>query len=273
MSRTFPAIQRGLLEQIKPFWPKISRACTQSLGRKDGKFLPDPTKKTVLGCGFWGCVWPTADKRFVLKATLDSTEGPHVSLAIKLFQKHPGLAYYHRVWRLPDRVWTNEFGYTWLYLMLREETDVRSIWKGNQQPNPAYKAVYNALESLPECCGCLLASRRELARGVCNGSDVAKEEKVFYQVLAKASGGPGEYVMDLLRDAYERHDLIFGDVHFANVGLRCHDLSEFGVKRHKKLVVTDLGDFAQNPLVRGSYPEIPVIRSNPELVDEIPVIG
>lgn len=45
-------------------------------------------------------------------------------------------------------------------------------------------------------------------------------------------------------------------MHFQNVGRRVHDLSEWGVKRHKKLVVTDLGDLGQAIRTEGTYPAI-----------------
>ena len=272
-----PAVKRGLLAHVAPFWPAIQKAAAASLKQKPSGFLPPPDQRSLLGAGFWGCVWPTADKRFVIKASVDLTEGPHVALAMKLFPKHPGMAYYHRIWRLPQRVWTNEQGYSWVWIMLREETDVDSIWRG-VSPAPGYRKIHAGLDALPECCGCL-HQERALARQTCDGQDVQLAEHELAKIL-KQVGSPasskGKYVASLIGDAYKKHGILLGDVHFGNVGLRRHDLSKFGVKRHRDLVVTDLGDLGQAPRGMGGYPDVPEIRKNPglyqRLFDEIPVL-
>ena len=269
-----PAIKRGLLGYVAPFWKAIEKAAAASIKAKPTGFLPPPDKASLLGCGFWGCVWPTADKRFVLKASVDLTEGPHVALAMKLFPKHPGMAYHHRIWRLPSRVWTNEQGYSWVWIMLREETDVDSIWN-DTKPAPGYKKIHDGLDALPDCCSCL-HQEKVLA---CGSADVRKAEREL-DVILKKIGTPasskGKYVSSLITMAYRDHGILLGDVHFANVGLRRHDLSQFGVKRHKDLVVTDLGDLGQSPRTDGDYPKINAIQKNPRLYealfDEIPVL-
>ena len=272
--RKSPALKRGLIKHVEPYWDAIQEACAKSLKQKVGGFLPHPIEQGILGCGFWGCVWRTADKRFVLKASLDITEGPHVALAMKLFQRHPGVAYFHRLWKLP-RVWTNEQGNTSVWIMLREETDVDSIWNG-AKPAPGYKSVHDALEALPECCSCISQERAyEKRTNGCGAGDRVAAERELASILRRLHTKKGSHVSDLIGSVYHKHGVLLGDVHMANVGLRRHDLSEFGVKRHKQLVVTDLGDLGQAPIRRGNYPEIKMLK-NPSayarLADEIPFL-
>lgn len=272
-----PAVKRGLLEAVAPFWPAIQRTAAKALAQKSAGFLPAPEKRNVLGCGYWGCVFPTADKRFVLKASVDLTEGPHVALAMKLFPRHPGMAFYRGLWRLPTRVWTGEQGYAWVWIMLREETDVDSIWR-NSHPAPGYAKIHRGLSELPDCCACL-HQERLLAAPHCGPGGVAHAEQELGRILrlvGTPASSKGRYVAQLIDDAYQDHGILLGDVHFANVGLRRHNLSAFGVKRHKDLVVTDLGDLGQAPRSLGHYPTIREIRKNPDafaaLVRDVPVI-
>lgn len=278
-----PAVRRGLLDHVAPYWRKIEKACAQSLSTKAKGFLPPRPDDEVLGCGFWGCVIPTADERFVLKLTMDATEGPHVAIAMSRFQLDPGIAYFRRLWQLPGRYWTDEQGRSRIYVILRENTNVESIWKrtGRKKgPARGYARVFEGLEALPECCSCLYRSTTYSRRGLCPPDDVKKAEKDLAAILKKvgrtAHGKPskGRYVADLIASAYRHHNVLLGDVHYANVGLRVHDLSRWKVPFHHDLVVTDLGDLGQAIRVRGSYPAIKTLQ-NPameQLAERIPTL-
>lgn len=276
--RRSPAIRRGLLGHVHEYWSAIRKAAARSVKAPPKDFLSAVPTQGILGTGYWGVVWRTADERFVLKASLDITEGPHVALARKHARKHPGLAYFHRLWKLP-RVWTNEQGYTPVWVMLREETDVDSIW-ANGSPARGYKTIFDALESLPRCCACLYDEavnvRLRGGSGVCDPTDRDQAHAAFNAILARiASAKKGKHVADLIGMLYDEHRILLGDVHFGNVGLRRHNLREFGVKRHRQLVVTDLGDLAQAPIPQGLYPSIPLL-SNPmamsKLAESIPTV-
>ncbi len=251
-----------LLPPVFDYWNEIRDACARSLKVKASSFLPpEPAMAEALGCGFWGCVFQTADKRFVVKASLDATEGPHVSLAMKLFRKDPGLAYYHRLWRLPERIWVDEFGKTHVWIMLREEVNFSKQWaKGTpkRKPRPArgYTKVFNALNTLPECCQCLFWTMFEERRSECDVADVREAEKDLIRLMDGLKTTPGQYVGALIKKAWKRHHLMLGDVHYDNVGSRVHNLSEFGIKNHRKLVITDLGDWGQNVITSDMHPAI-----------------
>lgn len=245
-----------LIGSVVDYWPQIRDAAARSLKHKVSDFLPpDPTMALALGCGYWGCAWQTGDKRFVVKASLDATEGPNVARAMKLFRKDPGIAYYHRLWRLPNRVMTSDFGNTHVWIMVREEVDFDKQYsrKKKDDPAPGYVKVYNTLNVLPDCCECLFWTRFGSKRGECAPGELKKAQEDLYKLTSGLKKTPGEYVGSMIENAWKKHRLLIGDVHFDNVGSRVHNLSEFGVKRHKKLVVTDLGDSGQPPLTTDQY--------------------
>lgn len=249
-----------LLPPVFEHWLDIRDACARSLKKKASGFLPaDPTTQTALGCGYWGCAWQTGDKRFVVKASIDLTEGPHVALAMKFFRKHPGLAYYHRLWRLPERVWVDEFGYSHVWIMLREEVNFSKQYSKTKRDRPArgYTRVFHALNELPECCSCLMWTQFEERRGECDPEKVVEAQQDLFDLMDELKSTPGVYVGKLIRSAWTKHGILLGDVHYDNVGSRVHNLTKFGVKNHRKLVVTDLGDWGQTPITSDMHDPIP----------------
>lgn len=58
-----------------------------------------PTSLTPLGCGHYGCVYPTADPAIVLKVTTDPTEVAFVQAALSLHGDKfpPGIVRYYRI--------------------------------------------------------------------------------------------------------------------------------------------------------------------------------
>ena len=115
-------------------------------------------------------------------------------------------------------------------------------------------------------------------REMCPREDVESNEAELFKILKKVGSGnrksKGFHVANLLGGVYQDHNILLGDVHFGNVGLRSHSLKPWGVPRHKGLVVTDLGDLGQAPRVRGTYPAIKTV--NPHLMQRyasaIPVL-
>jgi hypothetical protein len=276
-----------ILREAKPYWRAIAGCASSSIKATAKGFLPDLSESNMLGCGYWGCVFPTADKRFVVKLTLDSTEGPHVALAMHHFPLHPGVAYFHRIWKLPNRVYVGaDGGNVWLYVIMREEVDVDSIWtlkkigrKKKYIPARGYKKIHDALEDLPECCSCIVRASSMHRRGMCDVEDIAANEKELAKILKRVGLGnrpsKGYHVAQLLAEVYKKHGILLGDVHFGNVGLRTHSLKPWRVPGHKRLVVTDLGDLGQAPRTRGSYPAIatvnpPFLRPYEEAIPVIP---
>lgn len=272
----------NMLELADYHWPTIQRATARSLGFKAKDFLPNDPHE-FLGHGQFGCVYGTADKRFVVKLSMDNTEGPHVALAMHYYQLNPGIAYFHRIWKLPERIWSDLHGNVLVWVMVREEVDVDSIRKfvkrGRRKvevPAPGYKKIHDALEELPYCCSCLYDFAWRTRKGMCPQGQVEKELALFNRLLKQvATSGKarkGQYVAALIKEAWQQHELLFGDIHFGNVGLRRHDLSEWGVPRHKKLVITDLGHLGQAPRTPGGYPSIKTLKNPEAIASHIPVL-
>lgn len=250
-------------QHVAPFWSLIEKTCARALKKTRRDFLPADPRAGYLGCGAFGCVWPTADRRFVVKASIDATEGPHVALVMKHFRKHPGVAYYHRLWKLPGRIWTNSFGFTPVWIMLREEVDVTAQYSKSGGAARGYKKVESILDSIIECCSCLVYARSAHNQGTCTMDDVKKQEQKFDKVLRGLGKTPGAHVGRLIKDAYYEHSVLLGDAHFDNVGQRRHKLPEWKIMGHKKLVVTDLGNMNAPPITSDRYPAVAVMK-NPE---------
>lgn len=277
-----------LSKWVRPYWPKLEKICAKSLGRSSKNFLGDI--KRPLGFGYWGTVWPTADPKFVLKATIDNTEGPHVALVISKpkLRLHPGMAYFRMVRQSAEDFYDDDQGYSSIYFILREAVSM-DFRDRRGKPKRGYKRVYDALEAIPECCACLYeAIDAELSGSSGTPGELARcrkeAEKEFYSLTKKLNKTPGQYVGDLLRYAYQRQRIMLGDVHFENVGQRCHNLKrKYRVPAHKKLVVTDLGDPGKdNPAIDYDAIDIQPFSMNPfrglpqwyreQLAQRIPII-
>ena len=255
-------LAEALLPAVFDNWAAIRNAAARSLKHKASAFLPpDPSMQTALGSGWWGVVWQTGDKRFVVKASMDATEGPYVSLAMKHFRTDPGLAYYHRLWKLPERIWTDDFGYTNVWITVREEVDFSKQWaktSTKRKPKPAkgYVKVFNALNELPECCQCLFWTRFGSRRGECPATEVKQAQRDMIELMDGLKGTPATYVAALVKKAWCEQGIMLGDIHYDNVGSRVHNMKPFGVKSHKKLVITDLGDWGQTVITSDQHPTI-----------------
>ncbi len=59
-----------------------------------------------LGCGSFGCVFPTSEQGKVLKISSDPTEGPVVKAVMdtKLDKRSEGLGRWYGVWRIPEAI-------------------------------------------------------------------------------------------------------------------------------------------------------------------------
>jgi hypothetical protein len=184
------------------------------------------------------------------------------------YRRHPGVVYFHRIWRTRERIWNPDHGgFCNLYVIVREEVDVDSVWvkqgrgrRATVEPARGYKRIFDALDELPRCCSCLYEASWASYSG-CNQQILNKQLAIFNKLLnTVATSGKakkGEHVANLIAKAYGKGDLLIGDIHPGNVGLRRHSLSKWKVPRHNKLVITDLGDLGQPPMVIGSYPKIP----------------
>jgi hypothetical protein len=253
------ATDKGVLKFVKPHWDKIRLAAARSLKKPAKSFLPP--LEDFLGVGAWGIVWPTADKRFVLKASVDPTEGQQVAAVMKYYQRHPGVAYFHRLWRLPREVWVDNLQ-TPVWIMLREEVDVEKS---------AGRRVYGLLDKIQDCSGTLIqtaALRRDFdymqSTGIRAGLDKVlrqlkkiegarkKDERCYLGLLSKLKKTKGKRVARLIEEFYKELGVVMADVHEGNVAFRRHNLRPFKVVKHGELVLSDLGGGDLQPVISGS---------------------
>jgi hypothetical protein len=288
MSLYGPVLDKGLLEQLESVWGRIGKAAARSIKRKAKGFLPDlEDEDQVLGCGAWGCVWKTRDKRFVLKCSLDATEGPTVAhvMSSRKLRLHPGVAYYRSLWQLPELVWVDELGFTPIWVALREEAACHRCWTADGEPPKRLEKVHDILEAVPEFGDDLTAALCEEDEEPDEDDNVEQRkhyEGLFMDLLGDLKRTPAKYIGQFMAEAYKLKDLVLGDVHYGNIGFRRHDLSEFKVPRHKLLIAIDIGDQAQPVSGEDTYPHVKKINppprcpKNPEYLrywqDRIPVL-
>jgi hypothetical protein len=262
-----PAVEdKGLLEIVAPYWRRINTKASAALKRSARGFLPaDPAdEEDVLGCGAWGCVWQTADKRFVIKVSLDATEGPIIAqiMSQKSLRLNPGCVYYRAIWQLPDLVWTNQFGHAPVWVILREEAG-RIDWTNERGDiRRKYMKIHADLEDLPDAACELVNTRADLE--FCKTVECAyaytDAERAFMEYVIDLRTTEARHVGSFMADAYAA-GILLGDVHPGNVGRRKHNLKAFGVKGHRQMVVTDVGDQGQPICDRDKHPKIRTMKN------------
>lgn len=262
-----PAVEdKGLIEVTEPFWQRIRAAAARSLGRSARGFLPGDVRveKGLLGCGAWGCVWQTSDKRFALKVTLDATEGPIVAqiMGKRALRLNSGCVYYHRIWQLPDLIWTAAYGYAPAYVILREEVGRIGWLNENGDVRRKYVKIHQGLEALPDASCDLVRARSDLdyCRTVRCANDYIAAERAFMEYVVDLRSTSARHVGTFMAQAYE-HGVLLGDVHPGNVGMRRHNLRKFGVPVSKTMVVADVGDEGQPVCVEGDHPRVRVLKN------------
>lgn len=263
-----PAVeQKHLLEIFEPYWSKIRSVSARSLNRPVRGFVPDIRDESrLLGCGAWGCVWRTADKRFALKVSLDATEGPIIAqiMAKRQLRLDPGCVYYHKIWQLPELVKTNTYGYAPAYVILREECAPVDWLDDNGDVRKKYTKIHLDLEDLPDACCNLVQARCNLEwdASVTTADEYIDAEKEFMEYVFDLRTTVARHVGTFMARAYEA-GILLGDVHPGNVGIRKHNLRQFGVPRHKEMLVTDVGDEGQAVCSEDQHPKIRRLKNMP----------
>lgn len=263
-----PAVEdKHLLEVFEPYWGKIRGVAARSLGRSVRGFLPDIRDDSkLLGCGAWGCVWRTSDRRFALKVSLDATEGPIIAqiMARRNLRLSPGCVYYHKIWKLPELVKTNTYGYAPAYVILREEVKKIEWVDGDGDIRHKYLKIHDSLEDLPEACCGLVQARCDLewCKTVECAEAYTDAEREFMNYVFDLRTTEARHVGTFMAQAYAA-GILLGDVHPGNVGIRTHGLRDFGVPGHRKMVITDVGDEGQAICSEDQHPRIRTVKNMP----------
>ena len=197
-----------------------------------------------LGCGSFGCVFPTSEEGKVLKISSDPTEGPVVKAVMdtKLDKRLDGLGRWYGVWRIPEALQEGRRSTGWV--ILREDVQPLDIAKiGFSWHNRWFHSLklYNrhARKSIDLKTPWKKESEWEEARfeiGVLYGS-----EETYY--VAEAI------------EELNRVDIRLADVHYGNLGFRIFETEDqqasnvywFDKKERPPLLIFDLGHSSAPP--------------------------
>jgi len=106
-----------------------------------------PRWEDPLGCGSWGCTYPTNEEGLVVKLTFDATEGPvcYALMKTALDKNLDGLCRVESTWRLPMAAKATSYGAPEAYVILREDVQ------------PIEGSEYDQIERLDEMTPALSA--------------------------------------------------------------------------------------------------------------------
>lgn len=244
-------------DQITELFNDLHTQESRRLGYGMMGALDTISSEDFLGCGHWGCVYPLdIDPRFVVKLSLDPTEGPLVAALLEKewLSRHMGIVTYLAVWQIPEAfVWRN-IPRT-VYVIVREEATIPG---GHviQHENPQFaRAIYGKdWFSHKTQIGYLdAASKFQEASIKLREKETSRRERNFdvrYSQWAEAAhrvgNAPKGYAIeDFILNMYDALGIVITDIHLSNIGYRDHDLSDMdldaGGASRNYYIITDPG--------------------------------
>lgn len=222
----------------------------------------------MLGCGYWGCVYPIdTDQRFVVKMTIDPTEGPFVSKLLDddYLVNNQGIVRYLAVWELEEEFQYRGKGHT-LYVIVREEADVIGSNQASQD-DPRFCDMLSLRKGQLRLGYLHLAAKAKVLQARLKEKHTRLRENMFdqaisqwYETVSALGDTPKGYALaNFAMQMYEQHEVILADVHANNIGYRKHSLGDIDIDSdleasEKYFIITDPGhSFVYD------YPEIEVI--------------
>lgn len=210
-----------LQTSVDPKWlPKLSHI----RAGYHGKALVGDMKE--LGCGAYGCVYPTPDDGVVMKLTTDSTEAEFAAhLATELAV--PVTVHYYKVVSLPT-----QHKHRQIFLLWREEADkVGAIYKQRGYGRKARALIHEQHKAAQQAFE-LMQHKMKAYRSITEAVD---EWKSCAEQMAEVP--ELEFLANGMLTVLEKQHVFFGDVHEGNLGL---------VKRDGQMVwaITDPGHVA-----------------------------
>ena len=204
-----------------------------------GERLPLWDKRT-LGCGHWGCVYPTAQRGMVMKATIDRSEGEFVAAAIALGEFPPGIVRYDLLieepitaGRLAEFHDYDDEDVGTLYLLWREEAffaddgdeayaradvagDLLPLWTSASVLSNALRSAGEAgvLDQVEQLVGGTLAPDQARAVAVAASQDYRHYLNKLKRIVVLAEAQP---ILETLR-RYAELGIILVDLHDGNIG-------------------------------------------------------
>jgi hypothetical protein len=183
-------------------------------------------------------------------------------MAKKYLHFNRGCVYFHRVWRLPELVQTDLYGYAPGYVIVREEVGGIDWFNENGDVRRKYEKIFDNLDELPEAACDLVTARSDLeyCKTVECADDYADAERKFMDYVFDLRSTEAKNVGTFVAEAYEQ-GVLLGDLHHGNVGLRRHNLRSFGVPTGRNMVVADVGDQGQPVCPSDRHPKVRVLNN------------
>ena len=267
------ALPQGMTKVVRAAWPRIDDTVTQALydlGEDfDGSALEDVEPDyDMLGCGYWGCVYPTAVPRWVVKVSADPYEGPIAQAVMDCpyLRDHPGNAYILNMWQLAEKARWGRSGWRNVWVILREEITPIRLPLLLQGRTGTLVDLLHTIRIAAAATNKYDRDIEEKGRGRGRYRKLIRSEVLWLRGLKTADQTRELAVLsDFMFDFFEEFGARLADVHGGNAGRRRHDLTDI-VPTHypsKHWVTFDLG---HSNVETGS--EVPLLR-NPTGVEII----
>lgn len=241
-------------------WDKLSRALRPSL-------LPVQTSGKrarhfeQLGCGYYGCVYPTSEPGIVFKVTSDPTEAAFVAWVLRTRTKSDGLIPYHEVLAIEgesrrdrpvfviirdEATWVGKIDRSsnlgldpWrnasrlagrLHTLIRYADDMRKIYTRFRKSDAFHQdphALTKALDGLMGWAGNFDHPIPFMTLSRYRGAQRVALAHMSYQLLAEEMySTQHQYLIGDALMTYLRADIVLADVHMGNVGMPLWELAE-----------------------------------------------
>jgi hypothetical protein len=186
------------------------------------KRMPPPGELSPLGCGVYGCVYPTQTPGLVLKATYDQSEGTFVGKAIALGEFPAGIVRYEL---LIDEDAEEEGRTGWRYgrqmlgpRLSPDELRLYLLWREEAFFGPPHlTTIRKAHEGLADYAQAVAAYLDE-ARASTRPSSPSRAWASIGESL-KEPGLPASRTIRAALRFYHRHGMAIADLHDENIGV------------------------------------------------------
>jgi len=274
-------LSHGMVRLVRRSWDRIDETVTAAI-EDLGVDLGNQTLLDRIGpddgeydCGWWGCAYPTNDRRFAVKITADPAEGVVLStiIADPDLRLHPGIAYTVGLWRLPEKARWGRSPWRDVFVILRE--DITPIPEPHERTEEEAKhallmtAISNEAFEYNHYKNELIKKGRGYGR-LRKLKHAAGELEVYLEAAIDNSA-----LLNLLGDFMweftSTQGAALSDIHGGNVGIRRHNIDNLipkhpihgGHRPSKQWVAFDLG---HSEIEEGR--EIPLVR-NPSVIQEM----
>lgn len=243
-------LPKGMTRTVRAAWTRIDKVVTEALEPYEDIY--DSALATVdpdhdmLGCGYWGCAYPTEYSRWVVKISADPLEGPIIKAVMEHpeLREHPGIAYIIDIWRLAEKVRWGRSAWRDVWVILRENIEPTDYVWGSPGVCEAADLLWN-LKLVGERFNNAADALDEKGPGYGRRARLNEYNRKWQDYVIQAQKVYLTHqIGSFMEEFYHEFDAVLADVHRNNVGLRGHSLADLGLKDHEPAeywVAFDLG--------------------------------